>query len=83
MTALSTMRASLGLSRVASLYATSGFANTNINAIPHADQEVRVDQSRHTNIFTCSGFISSGWRAAASMYLPPILPMPAQAPIAR
>src|SRR5262245_55321416 len=30
----------------------------------------------------CSTFISSGWRAEASMYLPAMMPTPMQAPIA-
>src|SRR4051794_4630510 len=32
------------------------------------------------NILVCSSFISSGWRAADSRYLLPMMPMPMQAP---
>src|SRR6185436_18615491 len=32
------------------------------------------------NILVCSSFISSGWRAADSRYLLPMMPMPIQAP---
>src|SRR5260364_280449 len=34
------------------------------------------------NILVCNGFINSGWRAQASIYLPPISAMPRHAPIA-
>src|SRR5512134_923172 len=60
----------------------NGFANANIIAIPTPIRNAASIRPASRNILVCSVFISSGWRAAASMYLPPMMPMPMQAPMA-
>jgi hypothetical protein len=60
----------------------NGLANANIIAIPTPIRNAASIRPASRNILVCSVFISSGWRAAASMYLPPMMPMPMQAPMA-
>src|SRR5512139_4132141 len=63
-------------------YPANGLANANIIAIPTPIRNAASIRPASRNILVCSVFISSGWRAAASMYLPPMMPMPMQAPMA-
>src|ERR1700712_5568521 len=66
----------------ASYLSTNGFANANIIAIPTPIRNDASIRPASRNSLVCSSFISSGWRAADSRYLLPMMPMPMQAPMA-
>src|SRR5688572_23645723 len=73
---------SLALTVAGYAYWTNGLAVANHSAMPTPmmnDASIRPS-SRKT--FVCSVFISSGWRAEASMYLPDMMPTPMHAPSA-
>src|SRR5574343_1795016 len=62
--------------------AMKGLANANSMAIPTAIRKAASIRPASRNILGCSSFISSGWRAADSRYLLPMMPLPIQAPTA-
>src|SRR4051812_10349214 len=60
----------------------NGLAVANHSAIPVPMMNAASIRPASRNILVCSSFISSGWRAADSRYLLPMMPMPMQAPMA-
>src|SRR5690606_569309 len=61
---------------------TKGLAKANSMARPTPIRKAASIRPTSRNILVCRVFISSGWRAEASRYFPPIMPMPMQAPMA-
>src|SRR4051812_45572701 len=64
------------------IWARNGLAVANHSAIPVPMMKAASIRPASRNILVCSSFISSGWRAADSRYLLPMMPMPMQAPMA-
>src|SRR5881409_3909441 len=60
----------------------NGFAVANHSPMPVAMMNAPSSTPTSRNTFVCSGSISSGWRAADSRYLLPMMPMPMHDPIA-
>ena len=65
-----------------SYFKTNGFANANIMAIPTPIKKAASIKPANKNILVCNSFMSSGWRAADSKYLLPMIPIPIHAPMA-
>src|SRR5690606_37099081 len=63
-------------------YPTNGLAKANSMAIPTPIRKAASIRPASRNILVCKAFISSGWRAEASRYLPPMRAIPMQAPMA-
>src|SRR5690606_31696478 len=63
-------------------YPTNGLAKANSMAIPTPIRKAASIRPANRNILVCKAFISSGWRAEASMYLPPMMAIPRHAPMA-
>src|SRR5512140_178432 len=62
--------------------ARNGLAVANHSAIPTPMMNEASIRPTSRNILVCSSPISSGWRAADSRYLLPMMPMPIHAPMA-
>src|SRR4030095_13128399 len=62
--------------------AANGLAVANQSAIPTPMMNDASIRPRSRKTLVCSTFISSGWRAEASMYFPAMMPTPMQAPMA-